>query len=56
MTVGVATPFRSPGRPANVLIHEVDFQRPIRNATLAKSQFPASLTDKLGTFWKPATW
>ena len=56
MTVGLATPFRPPGRPANALINEVDFQRPIRRGTLAKCQFPRTLTDKLGTCSKPATW
>ncbi len=29
MKVGLATPFRKPGRPANVLIKEADFLRPI---------------------------
>ncbi len=56
MIVGLATPFRPPGRPANVLIHEVNFQRPIRHGTLAKSQFPPTLIDALGTFSKPPTW
>lgn len=56
MTVGLVTPFRAPGRPANVLINEVDFRRPIRLGTLAKSQFPAMLTDTAGTFHKPASW
>ena len=56
MTVGLATPFRPPGRPANVLTSEADFRRPIRRGTLAKSQFPATLTDKTGTFHKPASW
>ena len=56
MPVGLATPFRPPGRPANVLTNEADFQRPIRRGTLAKSQFPPTLTDKVGTFSKPAAW
>ena len=56
MTVGLATPFRPPGRPANVLINEADFRRPIRRGTLAKSQFPATLTDARGSFSKPSTW
>jgi hypothetical protein len=56
MTVGLATPYRRPGRPANVLVNEVDFRRPIRRGTLAKSQFPATLTDAKGSFSKPATW
>jgi uncharacterized LabA/DUF88 family protein len=56
MTVGLATPFRPPGRPANVLINEADFRRPIRRGTLAKSQFPATLTDTKGSFSKPPTW
>jgi len=53
MTVGLAMPFRPPGRPANVLINEADFRRPIRRGTLAKSQFPTTLTDATGTFSKP---
>jgi hypothetical protein len=56
MRVGLATPFRPPGRPANVLISEADFRRPIRRGTLAKSQFPARLTDARGCFSKPAGW
>ena len=56
MTVGLATLFRPPGRPANVLTNEADFLRPIRRGTLAKSQFPATLTDAKGSFSKPATW
>ena len=56
MTVGLATPFRPPGRPANVLTREADFRRPIRRGTLAKSQFSATLTDTTGTFHKPASW
>ena len=35
---------------------EADFRRPIRRGTLAKSQFPAALTDKTGTFHQPASW
>jgi hypothetical protein len=56
LVVGLATPFRPPGRPANVLINEVDSRRPIRAGTLAKSQFPPVLTDAVGTFSKPPTW
>jgi hypothetical protein len=56
MLVGLSTPFRLPGRPANVLTSEVDFRRPIRKATLAKNQFPATLTDSKGPFSKPVTW
>jgi hypothetical protein len=56
MTVGLATPFRPPGRPANVLLNEVDFRRPIRRGTLKKSQFPATLADAKGRFSKPPSW
>ncbi len=32
------------------------FQRPIRKRALAACQFPAALTDQLGTITKPAAW
>ncbi len=56
MTVGLATPFRKPGRPANVLTREASFQRRIRPATLVKSQFPPMLSDATGQFSKPPGW
>lgn len=53
MTVGLASPFK---RPTRVLAREVDFIRPIRKHMLERSQFPATLTDKTGSFHKPAGW
>jgi uncharacterized LabA/DUF88 family protein len=43
-------------RPAAELLRVATFYRKIRPGTLAKSQFPATLTDARGTFSKPAPW
>jgi hypothetical protein len=43
-------------RPCQVLKNAASFYRHIRPAVLAASQFPATMTDAVGTFSKPATW
>lgn len=53
-TVGVLNPQRK--RPSAPLQRETDFFKEIRPATLAKCQFPTTLTDAQGTFHKPVSW
>jgi uncharacterized LabA/DUF88 family protein len=42
--------------PAVVLQREATFYKEIRSTVLSLSQFPVTLTDKHGTFHKPARW
>ena len=51
--VGVLNPQKHPSR---ALLPHIDFIKPIRAGVLQASQFPASLTDRHGTFTKPLTW
>lgn len=51
--IGVINPQK---HPSKVLIANADFVKNIRKGVLAKSQFPASLTDSHGTFKKPSVW
>ncbi len=53
IVVGIASPFK---RLTRVLAQEADFTRDIWPRTLKRSQFPATLTDTVGTFHKPAGW
>lgn len=51
--IGVLHPHR---RHVKELSQIATFYRPIRERVLKVSQFPATLTDKIGTITKPATW
>jgi uncharacterized LabA/DUF88 family protein len=53
LPVGIANPQQN---PSFVLRQHASFMKRIRTGLLQASQFPASLTDKNGTFHKPATW
>jgi uncharacterized LabA/DUF88 family protein len=51
--VGVINPHKHPSRE---LVQYATFVKQIRQGVLRASQFPASLTDKNGTFHKPKSW
>ena len=51
--VGLLNPQKHPSR---ALLPHVAFIKQIRPGVLAKSQFPKTLTDKRGNFYKPASW
>lgn len=53
--VGILDPQRS-GTPNSPLNKMATFYKPIRQGVLHESQFPMSLTDKTGTFYKPESW
>ena len=52
-TVGVLNPQRHPSR---AILPHIDFIKQIRVGALQAAQFPATLTDKNGSFTKPANW
>lgn len=52
-TIGILNPQQRVSRALQPLAH---FIKPIRGGALANAQFPASLTDRVGTFQKPARW
>jgi hypothetical protein len=57
LPVGILNPHR--GRSWALSPQELpagSFYRPIRKGPLAASQFPATMTDRAGTFTKPSTW
>lgn len=51
--VGVLNPHKNSSR---AIQPNVDFYKQIRSGVLGASQFPAELTDRVGTFHKPVTW
>ncbi len=51
--VGLLNPQKN---PSVALLPHVKFIKQIRSGVLAKSQFPATLTDSSGSFSKPAAW
>lgn len=53
LPVGVVNPQRY---PSFVLRRQASFMKQIRSGVLQASQFPPTLTDKNGTFHKPAAW
>jgi hypothetical protein len=53
LPVGLLNPHRKPSR---ALLPHVTFVKQIRKGVLAASQFPSAMTDKQGTFHKPASW
>lgn len=54
LPVGVLNP--RPTSPSHELRKYASFVKPIRSGVLAASQFPANLTDRVGTFYKPGSW
>jgi uncharacterized LabA/DUF88 family protein len=54
LPVGVLNPF--PNMPSHELRKHATFVKPIRQGVLAASQFPATLNDTNGTFYKPPSW
>ena len=52
--VGVLNPI--PAKPSHELRKYATFVKPIRRGVLAASQFPPTLTDAVGTFYKPPAW
>jgi len=54
LPVGVLNPF--PNMPSHELQKFATFVKPIRKGVLAASQFPETLKDEVGTFYKPSTW
>ena len=52
--VGLFNPQKK--HPSVTLLPHARFVKRIRTGVLAKSQFPATLTDRNGTFAKPASW
>jgi hypothetical protein len=53
LPVGILNPQKNPSR---VLLQKVTWIKPIRSGVLASSQFPPTLTDQHGTFYKPKSW
>ena len=51
--VGLLNPQKN---PSHALLPHIAFIKQIRPGVLAKSQFPKTLTDKRGSFSKPASW
>ena len=54
LPVGVLNPFVK--TPSFDLRKYATFVKPIRAGVLSASQFPSTLKDSNGTFYKPATW
>jgi len=54
LRVGILNPYVK--SPSMKLRKNVDFMKPIRKGALANSQFPNSLTDRIGKFHKPKEW
>lgn len=54
LPVGVLNP--RPASPSHELRKYATFFKPIRKGALAASQFPITLTDKIGVFHKPSIW
>lgn len=52
-TIGILNPQKHPSKS---LIAVADFIKNIRVGTLKNSQFPATLTDRQGSFSKPSSW
>lgn len=52
--VGVLNPI--PDRPSHELRKYATFVKPIRKGVLSVSQFPPTLQDAVGTFYKPPSW
>lgn len=53
LTVGILNPHK---KPSQVLLQHASFIKPIRKGALTASQFPATLTDGDGVFYKPISW
>ncbi len=53
LPVGLLNPHKQPSR---ALLPHATFVKQIRKGVLAASQFPSTMTDKQGTFHKPASW
>jgi hypothetical protein len=53
LPVGLLNPHK---RPSHALLPHATFIKQIRKGVLAASQFPVTMTDKQGTFRKPASW
>ena len=51
--VGILNPHK---RPSRALLPHIDFIKQIRGGVLQASQFPARMSDRHGTFTKPAAW
>ena len=51
--VGILNPHKNPSR---ALLPHIDFIKQIRAGVLQASQFSPVLTDRHGTFTKPAAW
>ena len=51
--VGVLNPQK---KVCRVLMKNATFYRPLRQSALARSQFPATMSDAQGTFTKPKSW
>ena len=56
LTVGLLTPQLDKHLQSKQLIKFSKFKKTISQADLAASQFPDHLSDKTGTFHKPASW
>lgn len=52
--VGVLNPI--PNKPSHELRKFATFVKPIREGVLLASQFPSTLIDTVGTFYKPPSW
>jgi uncharacterized LabA/DUF88 family protein len=52
--VGVLNPI--PEKPSHELHKYATFVKPIRHGVLSASQFPITLKDNIGTFFKPPSW
>lgn len=52
--VGVLNPI--PHKPSHELSRYATFVKPIRQGVLAASQFPSTMQDANGTFYKPPSW
>jgi uncharacterized LabA/DUF88 family protein len=53
LKVGVLCPYP---RPACDIVRNATFVKPIRKGVLAASQFPTTLSDRVGAFHKPLAW
>ena len=56
LTVGLLTPQLNKNLQSKQLIKFSKFRKTISRADQAASQFPDHLSDKTGTFHKPARW
>lgn len=54
LPVGVLNPI--PKHPSHELRKHATFVKPIRSGVLAASQFPPTMKDKIGDFYKPPSW